>query len=120
MIKLSVNETKGSSLLASVRALMLHISISIFDFGTETLPGLSRNGPLPNPPPPPRVSPLQFTAATGNFVYFKYKPFVLESCCFSLVLFLFIFFIFCFGFFYLHLLRTLKISTLFSTDIQLN
>ena len=45
MIKLSVNETKCSSLLARTRALILFISVSIFDFGPEKLPGLSRNGP---------------------------------------------------------------------------
>ena len=46
MIKLSVKETKWSSLLARTRALILYISIWIFDFGPEKLPGLSRNGPL--------------------------------------------------------------------------
>ena len=46
MIKLSVIETKWSSLLARIRALILCISIRIFDFGPEKLPGLSRNGPL--------------------------------------------------------------------------
>ena len=46
MIKLSVNKTKWSSLLARTRALILYISIWIFDFGPEKLPGLSRNGPL--------------------------------------------------------------------------
>ena len=45
MIKLSVNETKWSSFLARTRALILYISIWIFDFGPEKLPGLSRNGP---------------------------------------------------------------------------
>ena len=45
MIKLSVNETKWSSLLARTRALILYISIWIFDFGPVKLPGLSRNGP---------------------------------------------------------------------------
>ena len=45
MIKLSVNETKWSSLLARTRALILYISILRFDFGPEKLPGLSRNGP---------------------------------------------------------------------------
>ena len=45
MIKLSVNETKWSSLLARTRALILYISIWNFDFGPETLRGLSRNGP---------------------------------------------------------------------------
>ena len=45
MIKLSVNETKWSSLLARTRALILYISIWTFDFGPEKLPGLSRNGP---------------------------------------------------------------------------
>ena len=45
MIKLSVSETKWSSLLARTRALILYISISIFDFGPENLPGLSRNRP---------------------------------------------------------------------------
>ena len=45
MIKLSVSETKWSSLLARTRALILYISIWIFDFGPEKLPGLSRNGP---------------------------------------------------------------------------
>ena len=46
MIKLSVSETKWSSLLARTRALILCISIWIFDFGPEKLPGLSRNEPL--------------------------------------------------------------------------
>ena len=45
MIKLSVNETKWSSLLARTCALILDISIWKFDFGPEKLPGLSRNGP---------------------------------------------------------------------------
>ena len=45
MIKLSVNKTKCGSLLARTRALILFISISIFDFGPEKLLGLSRNGP---------------------------------------------------------------------------
>ena len=45
MIKLSVNETKWSSLLARTRALILYISIWIFDFGPVKLPGLSRNRP---------------------------------------------------------------------------
>ena len=44
MIKLSVNETKWSSLLARTRTLILYISIWIFDFGPEKLLGLSRNG----------------------------------------------------------------------------
>ena len=46
MIKLSVNETKWSTLLARTCALILHTSIWLFDFGPEKLPGLSRNGPL--------------------------------------------------------------------------
>ena len=46
MIKLSVNETKWSCLLARTRALILYISIWIFDFGPVKLPGLARNGPL--------------------------------------------------------------------------
>ena len=46
MMKLSVNETKWSGLLARTHAFILYISISIFDFGPEKLPGLSRNGPL--------------------------------------------------------------------------
>ena len=45
MIKLSVNETKWSSLLARISALILYISIWIFYFGPVKLPGLSRNGP---------------------------------------------------------------------------
>ena len=45
MIKLLVNETKWSILLARTRALILFISIWIFDFGPEKLPGLSSNGP---------------------------------------------------------------------------
>ena len=45
-MKLSVNETKWSSLLTRNRVLILYISIWIFDFGPEKLPGLSRNGPL--------------------------------------------------------------------------
>ena len=46
MIKLSVNETKWSCLLARTRALILYISIWIFDYGPVKLPGLSRNGPM--------------------------------------------------------------------------
>ena len=46
MIKLSVNETKWSSLLARTSALILFISIWIFDFGPVKLPGLSRNRSL--------------------------------------------------------------------------
>ena len=46
MIKLSVNKTKCSSLLARALAFILYISIRMFDFGPEKLPGLSRNGPL--------------------------------------------------------------------------
>ena len=46
MIKLSVNETKWSSLPARTRALILYISIWIFDVGPEKSPWLSRNGPL--------------------------------------------------------------------------
>ena len=45
IIKRQVNETKLSCLLARTRALILYISISIFDFGPEKLPGISRNGP---------------------------------------------------------------------------
>ena len=45
MIKLSVNETQWRSLLARTPALILCISIGIFDFGPEKLPGLSKNGP---------------------------------------------------------------------------
>ena len=45
MIKLSVNETKWSILLAWTRALILYILIWIFDFGPVKLQGLSRNGP---------------------------------------------------------------------------
>ena len=46
MIKVSGSETKWSSLLARTSALILYISIWIFDFGSGKLPGLSRNGPL--------------------------------------------------------------------------
>ena len=45
MIKLSVSETKWSSLLASTRALIPYISIWIFDFGPKKLPRLSRTEP---------------------------------------------------------------------------
>ena len=51
MIKLSVNETERSSLLARTRALILYISIWKFDFGPEKLPGPSRNGLLVKAPP---------------------------------------------------------------------
>ena len=45
MIKLPVNEKKKwSTFLARTRALILFISIWIFDFGPEKLPGVSRNG----------------------------------------------------------------------------
>ena len=44
MTKLSVIEAKWSILLARTRALILYISIWIFDFGPEKLSG--RNGPL--------------------------------------------------------------------------
>ena len=39
MIKLSVNETKWSILLARTRALILFISIPIFDFGPKKVIG---------------------------------------------------------------------------------
>ena len=42
----SVYETKWSRLLARTRALILYISIWIFVFGPEKLPGLLRNEPL--------------------------------------------------------------------------
>ena len=45
MRKLSVSETKWSSLLARTGAFILYISILIFDFVPEKLPGLSRNRP---------------------------------------------------------------------------
>ena len=49
MIKLSVNETKWSSLLASTRALIPYISIWIFDFGpkkfSETFEKLAPGSP---------------------------------------------------------------------------
>ena len=45
MIKLSVNETKWSSLLVRSRIFILYILIWIFDFGPEKLPGLTRSGP---------------------------------------------------------------------------
>ena len=44
MIKLWVNETKWCSLQARTRAVILYISIWIFDFGPVKLPGRSRNG----------------------------------------------------------------------------
>ena len=53
MIKLSVNETKWSSSLARTRALIFYISIWIFDFGPEKLPGSSRNGPQADQSRPP-------------------------------------------------------------------
>ena len=46
LIKLLVNETKWSSLLARNRTPFLDILIWILDFGPEKLLGLSRNGPL--------------------------------------------------------------------------
>ena len=45
IIKRQVNKTKLSCLLARTRAIILYISISIFDFGPEKLPGILRNGP---------------------------------------------------------------------------
>ena len=56
MIELSVSETKRSSLLARTCALILYISIWIFDFGPEKLAGLSRNGP----------QQVLFTSCFGN------------------------------------------------------
>ena len=47
MIKLSAIETKWSSLLPRICALILCISIRIFDFGLQKLLGLSRNRPRP-------------------------------------------------------------------------
>ena len=65
VIKLSVNETKWSSLLARTRALILYISIWIFDFGPEKLPGLSRNGPL-NPTSSPGLFPQKMEKPWGR------------------------------------------------------
>ena len=76
MTKLSVNETEWSSLLARTRVLIVYISIWKFDFGPETLPGLSRNGPQVQVRTPfprfrvPKVSTstvLQETIATTIF-----------------------------------------------------
>ena len=58
MIKLSANETKWSSLLARTHAFILYISISIFDFGPEKLPGVKR---------PPKHKAEQ----DANFVRFR-------------------------------------------------
>ena len=63
MVKLSVNETKWSSLPARTRALILYISILMFDFGPEKLPGLSRNGPLGT-----RLRPKRKMAGSGSVV----------------------------------------------------
>ena len=46
LLKLSVNETKWSSLLARTHDFILYISIWIFDFDPEKLPVLSRNWPM--------------------------------------------------------------------------
>ena len=45
MIKLSVNETEWSSLLARTRALILYISIWKFDFGPKGYRGFRETGP---------------------------------------------------------------------------
>ena len=45
MIKRSVSEKQWNGFLARTRALILYISIWIFDLEPETLSGLSRNGP---------------------------------------------------------------------------
>ena len=74
MMKLSVNETKWSSLLARTRALILYISICIFDFGPVKLPGLSRNGPQVFIDP----------TFTGIFVCGPLQSFVVNVCTFVL------------------------------------
>ena len=80
MIKLSVNETKWSSLLARTRALNLYIWIWIFDFGAEKLPELSRNGPQVD------KEPLCGCATCKSlFIYFIYLLllllFTFSICC---------------------------------------
>ena len=45
MIKLSVSETKWSSLLARTGALILYISIGKFDFGPESYRDFRETGP---------------------------------------------------------------------------
>ena len=45
-MKLSLNEAKLAGLWARNYATIQQVSISKFAFGPETLPGLSRNGPL--------------------------------------------------------------------------
>ena len=69
MMKLSVNETQWSSLLARTRALTLYISIGIFDFGPEKLPGLSRNGPLVAETPRKWIFRLVLAEAIPNRCY---------------------------------------------------
>ena len=48
MMKLSVNETEWSSLLARTHVLILYISIWIFDFGPEKFTGtFEKRAPRP-------------------------------------------------------------------------
>ena len=68
MIKLSANETKWSSLLARTHVFILYISISIFDFGPEKLPGLSRNVLLNT-----RQSKMQISCALGRVLCSQYS-----------------------------------------------
>ena len=66
MIKLSVSETKWSSLLSRTHALIPYISIWIFDFGPKKLPGLSRNVPQDRRIASPTRWPLGHTASKYN------------------------------------------------------
>ena len=70
MIKLSANETKWGSLLARTHVFILYISISIFDFGPEKLPGLSRNVLLNT-----RQSKMQISCALGRVLCSQYSQF---------------------------------------------
>ena len=73
MIKLSVNETKWSSLLARTRAFIPYISIWIFDLGPVKLPGLSRNGPQYENEAGAWITIYQLIITLTKFVI--YKPF---------------------------------------------
>ena len=76
-----MNETKWSSLLARNRALILYVSIWIFDFGPVKLPGLSRNGSLaPNPRFTYTPSVLTNVSVEAKIVYCPFKLST-RSCC---------------------------------------
>ena len=85
-VKVSVRETKLTSLEARTRPTFLETLISKYDFGPVKLPGLSRNGPLDRYTDSPIVPLANFLIFVlfGSTTIFSISDFFLKHC-FSVV-----------------------------------